>query len=205
MIDLHDARVEAAARAAYLSQRKEMGLPDNWDALAPEYQAIYVRAQSAALAAADAAVIRCDYCGDDLPSVRHKAHVPTTPSIQRLGFDADKVVCPECVIRAVRAKGASVTVEKVAQAIYANTRATVAFTKSLLGPEADHEDFDYYRKHVEAALDAAMPTVEMIAAALHGDECPDDPDEGESCSCDGNHYMRQGEIVHALLRGGDER
>ena len=66
----------------------------------------------------------------------------------------------------------------------------------------------------EAALDAAraalaaadaVVTVEMIAAALHGDECPDDPDEGESCGCDGNHYMRQGGIVLALLRGGEER
>ena len=55
-----------------------------------------------------------------------------------------------------------------------------------------------------AAADALV-TVEMIAAALHGDECPDDPDEGESCSCDGNHYMRQGEIVLALLRGGEDR
>ena len=51
----------------------------------------------------------------------------------------------------------------------------------------------------------AVVTVEMIAAALHGDECPDDPDEGESCGCDGDHYMRQGEIVLAMIRGGGRR
>lgn len=64
-----------------------------------------------------------------------------------------------------------------------------------------------FRELARAALAAAdaVVTVEMIAEALHGDECPDDPDEGESCGCDGNHYMRQGEIVLALLRGGEER
>jgi hypothetical protein len=41
--------------------------------------------------------IRCDYCGDALPSVKSRADVPTTPDLQRLGFAVDKVVCPECV------------------------------------------------------------------------------------------------------------
>lgn len=45
-------------------------------------------------------MIQCDYCGDELPRVRSRAHIPTTPSLQRLGFDAAKVVCPECVTRA---------------------------------------------------------------------------------------------------------
>lgn len=45
------------------------------------------------------AMIRCDYCGDDLPSVRSRADIPTTPNLQRLGFAADKIVCPECVAR----------------------------------------------------------------------------------------------------------
>lgn len=40
--------------------------------------------------------IHCDYCGDSLPSVQHRSHIPTTPDLQRLGFDADKVVCPDC-------------------------------------------------------------------------------------------------------------
>lgn len=44
--------------------------------------------------------IWCDYCGDTLPSVQSRAHIPTTPDIQRLGFSAELVVCPECVSRA---------------------------------------------------------------------------------------------------------
>lgn len=63
----------------------------------------YRKHVDAALVAAQGAapqVIVCDYCGDALPSVASRAHIPTTPSIQRLGFSADKVVCPECVQRA---------------------------------------------------------------------------------------------------------
>lgn len=37
----------------------------------------------------------------------------------------------------------------------AETLATIAIARSLHGGAADHEDFDYYRKHVEIALDAA--------------------------------------------------
>lgn len=44
--------------------------------------------------------IRCDYCGDALPSVESRADAPTTPDLQQLGFAADKIVCPECVTRA---------------------------------------------------------------------------------------------------------
>lgn len=40
--------------------------------------------------------IRCDYCGDELPNVKSRAHIPTTPDLQRRGFAADKIVCPEC-------------------------------------------------------------------------------------------------------------
>ncbi len=47
------------------------------------------------------AMIRCDYCGDDLPSVRRRADIPTTPNLQCLGFDADKVVCAECAEKAL--------------------------------------------------------------------------------------------------------
>ncbi|MGO3147105.1 MAG: hypothetical protein ACTIJ6_05435 [Leucobacter sp.] len=49
--------------------------------------------------------ISCDYCGDALPMVESRAHIPTTPDIQRLGFDAEKVVCPECVTRARAVQG----------------------------------------------------------------------------------------------------
>ena len=54
----------------------------------------------------------------------------------------------------------------------------------------------------ECSAVAPVVTVEMIAEALHSDECPEDPEEGELCGCDGNHYMRQGEIVLAFIRGG---
>ena len=79
----------------------------------------------------------------------------------------------------------------------------------LIHPEGvltirERVDLDVVVEKILAAADAVV-TVEMIAEALHGDECPDDPDEGESCGCDGNHYMRQGEIVLALLRGGEAR
>lgn len=46
-------------------------------------------------------VITCDYCGDELPSVKHRAHIPTTPDLQRRGFDADKIVCPKCAKKSV--------------------------------------------------------------------------------------------------------
>jgi hypothetical protein len=52
------------------------------------------------------AEIRCDYCGDPLLSVEHRSQVPTTPDLQRLGFSADKVVCPECVDRETRRRDA---------------------------------------------------------------------------------------------------
>ena len=43
--------------------------------------------------------VRCDYCGDLLPAVKDRAHIPTTPDLQRLGFSADNAVCPECVTK----------------------------------------------------------------------------------------------------------
>lgn len=41
-------------------------------------------------------LVKCDYCGDELPSVKHRSHIPTTPDLQRRGFAADKIVCGEC-------------------------------------------------------------------------------------------------------------
>ncbi|WP_336630761.1 MULTISPECIES: hypothetical protein [unclassified Microbacterium] len=54
----------------------------------------------AGLASIRGTLIRCDYCGDALPSVKSRAHIPTTPDLQRLGFAADKIVCPDCAARA---------------------------------------------------------------------------------------------------------
>lgn len=45
-----------------------------------------------------------------------------------------------------------------------------------------------------------MPIVTAIAAALHGDNCPDDPDEGCVCCvcyCDWGHWERQAQVAYA--------
>lgn len=58
------------------------------------------------------------------------------------------------------------------------------------------------RALAEAGLLARpLPTREEIANALHGDNCPDDPDPGEYCSCDAGGYDRMGDIVLDLLKG----
>lgn len=49
--------------------------------------------------------ILCDYCGGSLPNEKDRAHIPTVPLLQRMGFAADKIVCPECVDRARPADG----------------------------------------------------------------------------------------------------
>lgn len=49
-----------------------------------------------------------------------------------------------------------------------------------------------------------LPTREEIANALHGDNCPDDPDPDEYCSCGAGDYDRMGDIVLALLEGQDK-
>ena len=46
-----------------------------------------------------------------------------------------------------------------------------------------------------------LPTREEIASALHGDNCPDDPDPDECCSCGAGDYDRMGDIVLDLLKG----
>ena len=40
--------------------------------------------------------------------------------------------------------------------------------------------------------------VEAVATALHGDGCPEDPDEGESCAC--SDYLREARIAVAVVR-----
>ena len=62
-------------------------------------------------------------------------------------------------------------------------------------------DAEIAAKALTDAADAVV-TEEMIAEALHGDACPDDPDEGDTCSCDGADFRRQASIVAALFRGG---
>ena len=40
--------------------------------------------------------------------------------------------------------------------------------------------------------------VEAVSTALHGDGCPEDPDEGESCAC--SDYLREARIAVAVVR-----
>ena len=42
-------------------------------------------------------------------------------------------------------------------------------------------------------IDHQQEAIRAIAAALHGDACPDDPDPGESCGC--GDYEREAEIA----------
>ena len=42
-------------------------------------------------------------------------------------------------------------------------------------------------------IDHQQAAIRAIAAALHGDACPDDPDPGESCRC--GNYEREAEIA----------
>ena len=42
-------------------------------------------------------------------------------------------------------------------------------------------------------IDHQQAAIQAIAAALHGDACPEDPDPGESCGC--GDYEREAEIA----------
>lgn len=42
--------------------------------------------------------------------------------------------------------------------------------------------------------------IELVANALHGDQCPEDPDPGERCNCGADDFYRQAEIVLDTLR-----
>ena len=44
-------------------------------------------------------------------------------------------------------------------------------------------------------IDHQQEAIRAIAAALHGDACPEDPDPGESCGC--GDYEREAEIALA--------
>ena len=40
---------------------------------------------------------------------------------------------------------------------------------------------------------------EIVTRALHGDQCPEDPDPGEVCGCDSDHYRRLADIAVSAL------
>ena len=82
--------------------------------------------------------------------------------------------------------------------------AKVLYDNNHLTP-TDWADAWVLAERLDAAglLARPLPTREEIANALHGDQCPDDPDLDESCSCGAGDYDRMGDIVLALLKGQD--
>ena len=44
-----------------------------------------------------------------------------------------------------------------------------------------------------------LPTEAEVAEALHADACPEDPDDGETCTC--SDYLREARIILALFAG----
>ena len=72
--------------------------------------------------------------------------------------------------------------------------------------EWDHARAEVDRLRAEVARLTARPApawdeevvVEAVATALHGDGCPEDPDEGESCAC--SDYLREARIAVAVVR-----
>lgn len=85
-----------------------------------------------------------------------------------------------------------------------------AMAEAIKTAEAGSMPLEWAQMH--AALDVLadadriarpLPTREEIANAIHGDQCPDDPDPDECCSCGAGDYYRMGDIVLDLLRGED--
>ena len=62
-----------------------------------------------------------------------------------------------------------------------------------LCPDCSREAGHGNRKNRMTTIDYQQTAIRAIAAALHGDACPADPDPGESCGC--GDYEREAEIA----------
>ena len=62
-----------------------------------------------------------------------------------------------------------------------------------LCPDCSREAGHGNRKNRMTTIDHQQAAIWAIAAALHGDACPADPDPGESCGC--GDYEREAEIA----------
>ena len=62
-----------------------------------------------------------------------------------------------------------------------------------LCPDCSREAGLGNRKNRMTTIDHQQEAIRAIAAALHGDACPADPDPGESCGC--GDYERESEIA----------
>lgn len=56
-----------------------------------------------------------------------------------------------------------------------------------------------YRPDAAPVEPRTLPTEAEVADALHADACPEDPDDGECCTC--ADYLREARIVLALFEG----
>lgn len=96
--------------------------------------------------------------------------------------------------------------EKVARALYALTARFSATHDEAVVPWGElhpvrRERWLAYAKRALAVL-ADPEVLAGKADAMHADECPEDPDEGEACRCDIGHYDRQAAAVVEWLTGG---
>lgn len=75
------------------------------------------------------------------------------------------------IAQALRARGLLVGAPTEKQRF----EATYALARSIHGVDADHEDWDYYRKHVDAALDAAAGVAPQEPSGVMCPACDVDP------------------------------
>lgn len=80
---------------------------------------------------------------------------------------------------------------------------------SPLGPATKAiflEGRDLSTHDAEDLAHAAFASIDttQLADALHGDQCPEDPDPGDYCTCDGAHYDRLALVVKNWLTGKEE-
>lgn len=61
-------------------------------------------------------------------------------------------------------------------------------------------------KHRSEIIKAVLESIDTdeLAEAIHGDQCPEDPDPGDYCTCDGAHYDRLALVVKNWLTGKDQ-
>jgi len=65
--------------------------------------------------------------------------------------------------------------------------------------------YDFGIKDSWMAAQVAFASIDTneLAEAIHGDQCPEDPDPGDYCTCDGAHYDRLALAVKNWLTGKD--
>src|SRR5699024_4127049 len=119
---------------------------------------------------------------------------PPSPSRYRMAHDRRKARRPRTATRAdTNRKEPPMTdqtpIERAAQAIRDDWQ---------MGRQATELD----RRDARTAFESI--DTNQLADALHGDQCPEDPDPGDYCTCDGAHYDRLALVVKNWLTGKEE-